>query len=80
MKILILCLAVILSLSSQALEKFKGKKVVKKKDKIEAVVAPCDSKDDILKKLEEKKKAESMEAGKPKAFSLQGGDTGCKIK
>ena len=39
--------------------------------------APCDSKEDILKKLEEKKKAEEA-AGK--AFSLQGGNTGCSVK
>lgn len=38
---------------------------------------PCDSKEDILKKLEERKKAE---AATKKAFSLQGGDTGCTIK
>jgi len=42
-------------------------------------VAPCDSKEDLLKKLEEKKKAEAA-SEKPKAFSLQGGDTGCSIK
>lgn len=41
--------------------------------------APCDSKEDILKKLEEKKKAEAASAA-PKGFSLQGGDTGCSIK
>lgn len=41
--------------------------------------APCDTKEDILKKLEAEKKAK--EAGeKPKAFSLQGGDTGCTVK
>lgn len=41
--------------------------------------APCETKDDILKKLEEEKKAK--EAGeKTKAFSLQGGNTGCSVK
>jgi len=41
--------------------------------------APCDTKEDILKKLEAEKKAK--EAGeKPKAFSLQGGNTGCSVK
>ena len=40
-------------------------------------VAPCDSKEDIIKKLEEKKKAEA-ESGK--GFSLQGGSTGCSVK
>jgi hypothetical protein len=41
--------------------------------------APCDTKEDILKKLEAEKKAK--EAGeKPKAFSLQGNNTGCSVK
>ncbi len=41
--------------------------------------APCaDSKEDVLKKLEEKKKAQ---ASANKGFSLQGNtDTGCSIK
>lgn len=39
--------------------------------------APCDSKEDLLKKLEENKK---MEEEKAKGFSLQGGDTGCSVK
>jgi len=39
--------------------------------------APCDNKEDLIKKLEEKKKAE---AEKSKGFSLQGGDSGCKVK
>ena len=41
--------------------------------------APCaDSKEDVLKKLEEKKKAQAQVN---KGFSLQGGnDTGCSIK
>lgn len=41
--------------------------------------APCaDSKEDVLKKLEEKKKAQ---ASANKGFSLQGNtDTGCTIK
>jgi hypothetical protein len=34
--------------------------------------APCDTKEDILKKLEEEKK-------KQKPFSLQGGNTGCSV-
>lgn len=33
---------------------------------------PCDTKEDVLKKLEEEKK-------KQKAFSLQGGNTGCSL-
>jgi hypothetical protein len=33
-------------------------------------VAPCDTKEDLLKKLEEEKK-------KQKPFALQGGNTGC---
>jgi hypothetical protein len=57
----------------------KKKSKKKHKVKVTAVVPaaiPCDSKEDILKKLEEKNK----EGGHPKAFSLQGGDTGCKAK
>jgi hypothetical protein len=38
---------------------------------------PCESKEDILKKLEEKKKEA---AEKAKGFSLQGGSTGCSVK
>lgn len=40
---------------------------IKKEDK-----APCDTKEDILKKIEEEKK-------KLKAPSLQGGNSGCKV-
>jgi hypothetical protein len=36
------------------------------------VEPPCDSKEDLLKKLEEEKK-------KAKPFSLQGGNTGCSV-
>ena len=54
----------------------QGKNAVKPIKKAEV---PCaDSKEDILKKLEEKKKAQ---ASLSKGFSLQGNnDTGCKIK
>ncbi len=41
--------------------------------------APCDSNEDLMKKLEAERKA--REAGeKPKGFSLQGGNTGCSVK
>jgi hypothetical protein len=54
----------------------------KKKNKKEAVkakaAAPCDTKEDVLKKLEEQKKAASED--KTKGFSLQGGNTGCSVK
>lgn len=44
-------------------------------------VGPCDSKEDILKKLKEKEKVKvKAETDKPKGFSLQGGDTGCSVK
>jgi len=46
----------------------KGEKEVK---------APCDSKEDLLKKINEKEKVESE---KGKGFSLQGGNTGCSVK
>ena len=52
--------------------------VAKKKAAKKAAEAPCETKEDILKKLEEKKKA-SAESGK--GFSLQGKtDTGCTLK
>ena len=57
--------------SKEAVKPKKVKVAEVKKD------VPCDSKEDILKKLEEKKKAE---AEKGKGFSLQGGDTGCSVK
>ncbi|MDD4975597.1 MAG: hypothetical protein PHY93_14670 [Bacteriovorax sp.] len=68
--------------SKEEAKSVEAKKVEIKTDKVskttEAVVpAPCDSKEDILKKLEEKKKAEA-ESGK--GFSLQGGNTGCSVK
>lgn len=54
-----------------------------KKDAAKKDAAPCDTKEDILKKLEEEKKArEAAKAlgDKPKGFSLQGGNTGCAVK
>ena len=81
MKFLIFIL-VVLSLVSNVfgLDRVHVKNKTKKKVKVVKAIAPvvpCDSKEDILKKLEEKKKAEES---KEKAFSLQGGDTGCKLK
>lgn len=82
MKSLILISFTILAMNSFAAEKDK-KIQAQPKGKITAnakAEAPCDSKEDILKKLEEKKKAQES-AAKPKAFSLQGGgDTGCSVK
>lgn len=75
-KIIILSL-ITLSFAVCSKEAVKPKKVkVAKVAEVKKDV-PCDSKEDILKKLEEKKKAE---AEKGKGFSLQGGDTGCSIK
>ncbi|MFA6236505.1 MAG: hypothetical protein WC635_04175 [Bacteriovorax sp.] len=81
MKISILVMLVIFSFSACAKDKTPAKKESTKvaKAAATATAAPCDSKEDLLKKLEEKKKAEA-EAGKPKAFSLKGGDTGCSVK
>jgi predicted CopG family antitoxin len=78
MKKIILCLMIF---SVSAMSFSQDQAVVKKKKKkkvapVTEVAKPCDSKEDILKKLEEKKKEEVA----PKAFSLQGGDTGCKVK
>lgn len=58
-------------------KKQKPVEAAKVEPKTAATTAPCDSKEDLLKKLEEKKKAESE---KGKGFSLQGGNTGCSVK
>lgn len=82
MKIIIFASLVLLSFGACAKDKSSAKKAEKPVTAKAATTteAPCDSKEDILKKLEEKRKAEA-EKGKPKAFSLQGGgDTGCSIK
>lgn len=83
MKFLIFILVVLFSFAACGLDKVQAKKITKKKVikiemiKVGAPAVPCESKEDILKKIEEKKKTEE---GKVKAFSLQGGDTGCKLK
>ncbi len=61
----------------EVVKKVTKKQKVKKKAGISNSSAPCDSKEDVLKKLEEKKKAESASG---KAFSLQGASTGCSVK
>jgi hypothetical protein len=82
MKKIILCLMIIsvsamsFSQDQAVIKKKKKKKVAPQATVTSSVAKPCDSKEDILKKLEEKKKEEVA----PKAFSLQGGDTGCKVK
>ena len=61
------------------------KPITKTKTKVGALVkakpavAPCDSKEDLLKKIKEKEKIKA-ETEKPHGFSLQGGDTGCSVK
>jgi len=60
------------TVKDKKLKKVKAVSVIDSK-----TAAPCDSKEDILKKLEEKKKAEEE---KGKGFSLQGGSTGCSVK
>lgn len=65
--------------AKDAAKKAKAKKAVVTTEAEKKAGAPCETKEDILKKLEEEKKAK--EAGeKPKAFSLQGGNTGCSVK
>lgn len=84
MKILTLFFSMLLALSVFATEsatekiskKTKSKKNKKETKTVDAK-APCDSKEDILKKLEEKKK---LEEAAHKGFSLQGGNTGCSVK
>jgi hypothetical protein len=80
MKILLLVSLIVVSFS--ACSKEDEKTVTKEKvvdGKIVTKSAPCDSKEDILKKLDEEKKKKT-ETGAPKAFSLQGGNTGCSVK
>jgi hypothetical protein len=81
--------SILIVISLLSLNAFGEEVVVKKKkkkvkaDTTAKVVPekPCDSKEDILKKLEAKKQEQLKEqAAKPKGFSLQGGDTGCTIK
>lgn len=62
--------------ASKITKKSKSKKG-KKETKAVVSKAPCDSKEDVLKKLEEKKK---LEEEAHKGFSLQGGNTGCSVK
>lgn len=62
------------SFSADVTKKKKKKKAVSQAKVVDA--KPCATKEEILKKLEEQK----TEEGAPKAFSLQGGDTGCKVK
>lgn len=84
MKTLILVSMMIVSFTACSKEGDKKVETTKAAESSKATVldpknpaAPCDSKEDILKKLEEKKKAE---AEKGKGFSLQGGNTGCSVK
>lgn len=81
MRALLLATLLLLSFSACSKEDIKKDELVKSDKASKAAETkkdvPCDSKEDILKKLEEKKKAE---AGSGKAFSLQGGDTGCSVK
>jgi cell shape-determining protein MreC len=79
MKSLTLIMIFALSFSLAANENKKIKKVKSEvvKAKTAAAAVPCESKEDLLKKLEEKKK---LEAEKNKGFSLQGGSTGCSVK
>ncbi|QDK40663.1 hypothetical protein DOM21_04175 [Bacteriovorax stolpii] len=65
----------ILPPSAQAAD---AKKQPKKLETAKSAEAPCDTKEDVLKKLEEKKKESAM-AGK--GLSLQGAtDSGCTLK
>lgn len=63
--------------AGKKVEATQAKKALVTQMAVDKKEAPCDSKEDLLKKLEEKKKAEEE---KGKGFSLQGGDTGCSVK
>ncbi|MBC7537885.1 MAG: hypothetical protein H7281_03635 [Bacteriovorax sp.] len=82
MKYILLITLTIFSFSACSKEKDKKVSPIKSEEIAKTVdpkaVVPCDSKEDLLKKFEEKKKAEAE--GKPKGFSLQGGNTGCSVK
>lgn len=67
--------AVIIKKNTKSKSLVIDKKIKNKNEK--KIEAPCDKKEDILKKLEEKRKAQA-ESGK--GFNLQGGDTGCSVK
>lgn len=78
-----LLLITLMVFSFAACSKEKTKEITSSKTKVVATVkeakteAPCDSKEDLLKKIAKKEKAESE---KGHGFSLQGGDTGCSVK
>ena len=64
--------------SAQTHKMMKTKTTTTKVTETKGAVAPCDTKEDILKKLEDEKKAQAA-AGK--GLSLQGKtDSGCTIK
>ncbi|MDO9182892.1 MAG: hypothetical protein Q7U04_10820 [Bacteriovorax sp.] len=76
MKFLLLTVFLLTSLNAFSKEEAKTDKKILKVVKEEPKPAvPCESKEELLKKLKEKSQSE-----KPKAFSLQGGDTGCSVK
>lgn len=81
--VMILMIFSFMAFSKEGLKNGKDKEKTKilateSKDK-KAVKAepPCESKEDLLKRISEKQKAEAQKA---RGFSLQGGDTGCSIK
>ncbi len=82
MKFLIIPIVVLFSFTACSKEAAKKGETTTTTEKVNKATevkpeVPCDSKEDLLKKLEEKRKAE---AEKGKGLSLQGGDTGCSIK
>jgi hypothetical protein len=79
-KILLIALMSSVSFSIFSTEEIKQKKKKKKEVTQAVVVKPCDSKEDIIKKLEKEKEEKSKLDQPAKGFSLQGGDTGCKVK
>jgi hypothetical protein len=82
MRFLLLIILTVFSFSACSKEADKKVVPIKSDEAAKSVdskaAVPCDTKEDILKKFEEKKKAEAE--GKPKGFSLQGGSTGCSVK
>ena len=79
MKILLLISLIITSFVACSKEdEVKAKKIEKEVSKKED--APCDSKEDLIKKMKKLEEEKKSEPEKAKGFSLQGGDTGCKVK
>ena len=85
MKILLLISLIVISFVACSKEEDatttkKVEKVETEKEVAKTEAAPCDSKEDLIKKMKKLEEEKNAEPEKAKGFSLQGGDTGCKVK